>query len=439
MADRAAAQRGRRPVDPRPRKTRCQLLREAKNVAVVLPEAKPTTPAPRQSLAKTAPKPRPPRRVAFDKPKATKGMLARQAAAQAKILEANRKQAALEAATARRRPIPRGRPAGRRPPAARQEQAHAAAAEVLEESRHLARAGNAEVIQAVPVGDGDIGAIIIPPGVISEEQTTIVEIVPPEDLDHEGPVRRGEGNLNHSIEIIRENLSNQDAAEAAAVQEKLDEFQQARRDFIMELASVTVPGIDPDLEILDVDRLPLEEFEQNILPSPRRRLHRIPDDDDEVFHLKYGRNHPAIIAAREFRERKEQEKRIDERFLRAAEEEAFDLDAPLYEQIMDADISFEEDEEGMAMPCKSRVKAPMPRSKARKGLARDAMFYPHSTIKDDVEELERFFNIDKYPPIPKCGPPPGRQHLNPDLWELDDPWYREPTQPDVPDLIEFSN
>ncbi|XP_015113375.1 uncharacterized protein LOC107038666 [Diachasma alloeum] len=443
MADRTPGQRGRRPIDSRtvtrPRKTKSQLLREAKNVAVVLPEAKAAKPRARQSLAKTAPPPPPPRRVIFDKPKMTKAMLARQAQAQAKILEDQRKQAALEAASARRRPGPSRRSSPRRPAGPRQEQIQAAAAEILEESRHQAKSGHAEVIQAVPVGDGEIGTIIIPPGVVHEEQTTIVQIMPPEEAEAEGAApAEAAASMNRSIQMISQSLNDQDAAEAAAVQEKLDDFQQARRDFIMELASVTAPGVDPDLEILDVDRLPLEEFEQEILPSPRRRLQRVPGPDDEVFHLEYGRDHPAIVAAREFRKRKEQERRMEDRFHRAAQEDDFDLEAPLYQNIMDADISFEEDEEGMPMPCKSRVKAPMPRIQGRAGLRPEAMYYPHSTIKNDIEELERFFNIDKYPPIPKCRPPPGREQIHRDLWELEDPWYKEPCQPDVPDLIEFS-
>lgn len=91
----------------RPKKTRAQLLRENSNVAVVVPEAKadsrkPTRPA--QGYGKLAPPPRPPRKVLFDKPKMTKSMMARQAKAQEKIQEDLRKQAALEAAGARRRP-----------------------------------------------------------------------------------------------------------------------------------------------------------------------------------------------------------------------------------------------------------------------------------------------------------------------------------------------
>ncbi|XP_011297322.1 uncharacterized protein [Fopius arisanus] len=462
------AGRQSRALGARPRKTKSQLLREAKNVAVVVPEggaaggagvaggsgaraeARPEARQPsrtRQNLAKLHPAPGPPRKVVFNKPKPTKAMMARQAKAQALIDEQERKkQAEREAQLARRRG-PRRAP-GRRSQPPRAEQIEAAAAEILEESRHQARAGNAEVVQAVTVGDGEVEEIIIPPGVVNEDRVTIVQIVPAEEQEEAmaaaaaaaGPAGESpHASLNRSIQMISQNLNDQEAAEAVAVQEKLDDFQQARRDFIMELAAVTAPGLDSDLGILDIDRLPLEEFEEPPPPSPpRRKIYRIPDPDDEVFHLEYGRDHPAIIAAREFRARKEQEKRIEERFRQAAQEEDFDLDVPLYQNIMDADISFEEDEQGSLMPCKSRVKAPMPRVQPRAGLRSEAMYYPHSTIKHDVEELEKFFNIDKYPPIPKYRPPRGREQLPRDLWELDDPWYNQPCQADAPDLIDFS-
>lgn len=42
------------------------------------------------------------------------------------------------------------------------------------------------------------------------------------------------------------------------------------------------------------------------------------------------------------------------------------------------------------------------------------------------------------PPCEPCGPPPGREHLPPDLWELEDPWYKPPPE-DEPDLMEFSD
>lgn len=56
----------------------------------------------------------------------------------------------------------------------------------------------------------------------------------------------------------------------------------------------------------------------------------------------------------------------------------------------------------------------------------------------EIDRLERFFDVQHYPPPPPTPPPPqptgppaGRECLPEDLWELDDPWYREPSQPDL--------
>lgn len=106
------------------------------------------------------------------------------------------------------------------------------------------------------------------------------------------------------------------------------------------------------------------------------------------------------------------------------------LDIPFEEEIyQDRDISWEEDEEGMAMPVPSRVKAytePVPKQQR-----------PYDYQSFDPEDLERFFDIDRFPPCPICGPPEGREHLHPDLWELDDPWFKYPPMPDDTDLIDF--
>lgn len=54
----------------------------------------------------------------------------------------------------------------------------------------------------------------------------------------------------------------------------------------------------------------------------------------------------------------------------------------------------------------------------------------------DPDVLERFLDLRRYPPCPECGPhlpPKGKEDLNPDLWDLYDPWYRSISR----DLIEF--
>lgn len=59
--------------------------------------------------------------------------------------------------------------------------------------------------------------------------------------------------------------------------------------------------------------------------------------------------------------------------------------------------------------------------------------YEYGTF--DPEELERFFDVERYPPFRL--PPFGREHLHPDLWDIEDPWFIPPPEPDQPDLIQF--
>lgn len=133
-------------------------------------------------------------------------------------------------------------------------------------------------------------------------------------------------------------------------------------------------------------------------------------------------------------EAREAAKRMEEEFERIAAAEhmsdELDLDIPFEEEIyQERDISWEEDESGMAMPRPSKIKAqisPIPRQQR-----------PYQYEPFEPEQLEKFFDVQTYPPCPQCGPPPGREHLHPDLWELEDPWYKRPPEPDMPDLIEF--
>jgi len=50
------------------------------------------------------------------------------------------------------------------------------AAPIPERTRELARAINAEVIQAAPVGEGPIESVVIPPRAVSETRPTVVSI-----------------------------------------------------------------------------------------------------------------------------------------------------------------------------------------------------------------------------------------------------------------------
>lgn len=57
---------------------------------------------------------------------------------------------------------------------------------IPKKTNELARMMNADVIQAEPVGEGPISNIVIPPGVVSDNRTTIVSIPQP---DAEAPSR----------------------------------------------------------------------------------------------------------------------------------------------------------------------------------------------------------------------------------------------------------
>lgn len=163
-----------------------------------------------------------------------------------------------------------------------------------------------------------------------------------------------------------------------------------------------------------------------------------------MFRITYGREHPSVVAAREFAQRsmaglreREEARRLDEEFERLAKESLADdlrVDVPFEQEFFhEGDISWEEDEEGMELPRPSRIKASMLPIPVREE--------PYQYSAFDPEELERFFDVERYPTSPPRGPPPGREHLHPDLWELEDPWAscgRCP-QPDVSDLMRFDS
>lgn len=292
---------------------------------------------------------------------------------------------------------------------------------ISEKTCELAQSMNADILQAESVGEGPVQNIVIPPGAVSQCRTTIVALPPQGDAN---------SSANRSMQIITETLDDQDALEAAAVNSRLSELQNARRDFVLAVANVGNNVIN----VADHPPSPC---------APARGLYELPDAEDDMFRLEYGREHPNVIAAREFRTRsrammheRENQMRIEREFARAARHEGgLRLDIPIEQEIMEGDISFEEDESGMVIPCASRIKASMPRI-PRKNVA---------AVPDAIlpEELERFFNPAKYPmsyDVKDDGrAPPGREELNPDLWELDDPWYRECSQPQVPDLIDFND
>lgn len=143
------------------------------------------------------------------------------------------------------------------------------------------------------------------------------------------------------------------------------------------------------------------------------------------------------MAAREFAQRsmagireRERARRVEQEFERIATEplpENLRFEVPFEEEFFrEGDISWEEEGD---LP--SRIKASMRDIPRRE---------PYEYSAFDPEELERFFDVEQYPPSPPRGPPPGREHLHPDLWELEDPWaYAAPPQSDISDLMRFES
>lgn len=114
----------------------------------------------------------------------------------------------------------------------------------------------------------------------------------------------------------------------------------------------------------------------------------------------------------------------------AATEIALELDdePPLYEEKL---IEFDEDEEYHTPPTPPGYRGRQIIDVSPSARRRD--IYEYGTF--DPEELERFFDIERYPPFRI--PPLGRETLHPDLWEIEDPWFIPPPEPDQPDLIQF--
>lgn len=149
-----------------------------------------------------------------------------------------------------------------------------------------------------------------------------------------------------------------------------------------------------------------------------------------MFRIEYGREHPSIVAAREFAQRsmagiraREAARQAERELERIAEELPDDLhlDVPFEEEFLrEGDITWEEEED---MP---RIRD-IPKRK------------PYEYPPFDPEELERFFDVEQYVPTPPREPPPGREHLPPDLWELEDPWACVCPQEEVSDLIRFES
>lgn len=162
--------------------------------------------------------------------------------------------------------------------------------------------------------------------------------------------------------------------------------------------------------------------------------------EDRYLRPEYGLDHPDVVAARAHMlkskadlEAREATRRMDEEFGRAAAEqlsEHLQLDVPFEEELfLDQDISWEEDEAGVAMPRPSRRRAHFP------PIPQQQQPYQYEPFEPD--ELERFFDLQRCPVCEHHGAPLGREQLHPDLWELEDPWYIPPPQSDMADLMQF--
>ncbi|XP_017799315.1 PREDICTED: uncharacterized protein LOC108580155 [Habropoda laboriosa] len=443
---------------PGPGLTRTEQLRQARTAALLKDTEKKEARIRQQEDFKVRRKYVRPeaKKVDFKKPGMTKAMLARVKQAEKFKQEYERKEEALTSGRLpKRTPAPiggdarsrqqlnlmgRGRTMGRRTPAASPTRApqfsgragpsvipprrgvtraapRATDDSISRKTAELAKVMDAEVIQADPIGEGPISNVVIPAGTVSGDRTAIVSIVQPSEA------KAASQMANRSIQVISESLDEQDATECAAVQGRLSELQQARREFVIAVANVGGNVVQLD----DV--------------TPPLYSYRIPDVEDEYVQPKYGRDHPDIVATREYMQKakedmevREAARRMEEEFERIAfaddSPEGLQLDIPFEEEMyQDRDISWEEDESGIAMPHPSKIKAyipPIPKQQQ-----------PYQHVSFDPEELEKFFDVKRYPPCPRCGPPPGRENLNPDLWDFEDIWYKPPPQPEGPDLIEF--
>ncbi|XP_066602198.1 uncharacterized protein [Prorops nasuta] len=359
--------------------TKTEQLRQAKSSAVVREyqqkESKAAAPEEprRRVLPKRGPPPSDPKKIDFQRPGLTKAMLARMKHAEKFKENLERKEQEAQVRKPRRTPAPicGGRQEEnehREDLLVREEVRQVREVEdhlqeevlpvvhaqeekkppdpILEKSLELAREMNAEIVQAEMLGDGPVENILIPPGVVNGDQPVIVSL-PRTGCPGGGAECTGGTNVaNRSIQAISETLDEQDAVEATAVQNKLEELQQARREFVITVANVGGHAVniedteEPSFLHQSIRSPMMTHSRQPPSPvTPPRLLYKLPDVEDEMFRVEYGVDHPDVVLQ---------------------------------------------------------------------------------------ENLERFFDLERYPPPPRIRsiPPPGRERLNPDLWDLEDPWCK---------------
>lgn len=92
-------------------------------------------------------------------------------------------------------PGPSRLPSPKRPPLSRSGRSEPV---VSRKTNELARMMNADVVQADPIGEGPINNIVIPPGIVSDNRTTIISIQQPSaDIEAKSQL------ANRSIQVIR--------------------------------------------------------------------------------------------------------------------------------------------------------------------------------------------------------------------------------------------
>ncbi|XP_043469090.1 uncharacterized protein LOC122502856 [Leptopilina heterotoma] len=426
----------------RPATTRAQALRQAKSAAIInsrLQEA-PGAPNPRRvrtGLARVGAPPLEPKRLEFSKPGVTKAMMARMQHVQ-KLKEAEeqkrRHEEAAIAGRPRRTAAPPGGDArlGREKSTLHESRLRSGPSKMTREDFQQFK-GNSR--RTIPDTSGRL------PGSVSKrrhslgQRSTVVDAA------------------NRSIQVIQETLDEQDIAECLVVQNKLQDLQNARRDFVLAIANVSSNAVS-FADDLNTSSIPLPgsplSYQSGPLPqeSPSRFVYKLPDVDDSYLNVDIDRHQAVLANARQFLDRREEahcqreaQRRIDEQFARVAnqiDDDDFRYDIPLEQDIMEGDVSFEEDEDGTIFPCQSRIKASMPPIPRRND--NDDNYYNYATTGGDIDDIERFFDTTNYPVVASSRNE-RRKYLHPDFLDLEDPWYREcPTERDLMefDLMEFS-
>lgn len=225
-----------------------------------------------------------------------------------------------------------------------------------------------------------------------------------------------------TIRVISEALQRQENTEVAMVNDKLTTLQSARRDFLMAIANVSGNAVNFYDEGVDAaDGVDECGYRVEFPESPRPVIYGVPDiDEDEQFQPCYQMDHPDVQAARQHLQRgreREARRRLDDEFDAIMADER---------EILDDIGAF----------CRDSPFSPPPPAPSSNRQAGPCDQYPRPF---NPMALDKFFDLDNYPPEPQLqpqGPPPGREGLHPDLWDVEDPWCNNSAA--QRDLIEFS-